>query len=236
MKTKLLGVIAACVLALSVKATKADTTVNLDSAQLASGSVIDQVQSSYSHVSGFLGDVQTLAQTFTVGVTGELGTIGVFLNPSIPITLNVLQTSAGVPTSTILATAVATPPGQPNTALTYFNFSSSHVPVSVGQVLAFRPYTTVSSGQVLGIQIAFGSPDPYSRGELYTIYLQGGITDWQTFASAHLIDQGPVGGVDAAFVVSVITTPIPGALPLFATGLGALGLLAWRRKRKVLTN
>ena len=27
--------------------------------------------------------------------------------------------------------------------------------------------------------------------------------------------------------------PLPAALPLFATGLGALGLLAWRRKRKV---
>jgi hypothetical protein len=27
-------------------------------------------------------------------------------------------------------------------------------------------------------------------------------------------------------------TPLPAALPLFATGLGALGLLAWRRKRK----
>jgi hypothetical protein len=26
--------------------------------------------------------------------------------------------------------------------------------------------------------------------------------------------------------------PLPGALPLFATGLGALALLGWRRKRK----
>ena len=30
----------------------------------------------------------------------------------------------------------------------------------------------------------------------------------------------------------VSTIPLPGALPLFATGLGTLGLLSWRRKRK----
>jgi hypothetical protein len=32
-------------------------------------------------------------------------------------------------------------------------------------------------------------------------------------------------------VVSAIA-PLPTALPLFATGLGGLGLLGWRRKRK----
>jgi hypothetical protein len=32
--------------------------------------------------------------------------------------------------------------------------------------------------------------------------------------------------------LTVATTPIPAALPLFATGLGGLGLLGWRRKRK----
>jgi hypothetical protein len=31
------------------------------------------------------------------------------------------------------------------------------------------------------------------------------------------------------------TTPLPAALPLFTSGLGALGLLAWRRKRKATT-
>jgi hypothetical protein len=31
---------------------------------------------------------------------------------------------------------------------------------------------------------------------------------------------------------TVTPTPLPAALPLFATGLGALGLLGWRRKRK----
>ena len=29
-----------------------------------------------------------------------------------------------------------------------------------------------------------------------------------------------------------LSSPLPAALPLFATGLGALGLLGWRRKRK----
>ena len=37
-------------------------------------------------------------------------------------------------------------------------------------------------------------------------------------------------GLDASLTT---TTPLPAALPLFATGLGALGLLGWRRKRKV---
>jgi hypothetical protein len=32
--------------------------------------------------------------------------------------------------------------------------------------------------------------------------------------------------------VPVLVNPLPGALPLFATGLGALGLLGWWRKRK----
>ncbi len=36
----------------------------------------------------------------------------------------------------------------------------------------------------------------------------------------------------ASFSLTVAPTPLPAALPLFATGLGALGLLGWRRKRK----
>jgi hypothetical protein len=34
---------------------------------------------------------------------------------------------------------------------------------------------------------------------------------------------------------AVATTPLPAALPLFATGLGAMGLLGWRKKRKNAT-
>ena len=42
------------------------------------------------------------------------------------------------------------------------------------------------------------------------------------------------GGSDTfdALTTSFTTTPLPAALPLFATGLGALGLFGWHRKRK----
>jgi hypothetical protein len=33
-------------------------------------------------------------------------------------------------------------------------------------------------------------------------------------------------------IATIATTPVPAALPLFATGLSALGLLGWRKKRK----
>jgi hypothetical protein len=54
-----------------------------------------------------------------------------------------------------------------------------------------------------------------------------------------LIVSGSANLLDAGFSISLepgtgilTTTPLPGALPLFATGLGAIGLFGWRKKRK----
>jgi hypothetical protein len=58
-------------------------------------------------------------------------------------------------------------------------------------------------------------------------------------STANLLFSGESGfayiGLDnvvATDVGVVGTTPVPAALPLFATGLGALGMFGWRRKRK----
>ena len=41
------------------------------------------------------------------------------------------------------------------------------------------------------------------------------------------------GGLIAQFnAVTANATPLPGALPLFATVLGGMGLFGWRKKRK----
>ena len=49
------------------------------------------------------------------------------------------------------------------------------------------------------------------------------FTGTVTYSEVHLLDSG--GSSE---------TPLPAALPLFVTGLGALGLLGWRRKHRIV--
>jgi hypothetical protein len=46
------------------------------------------------------------------------------------------------------------------------------------------------------------------------------------------VNSGTIWFLDDVSLTPTLATPVPAALPLFATGLGALGLLGWRRKRK----
>ena len=57
------------------------------------------------------------------------------------------------------------------------------------------------------------------------LLLTGDVTAFQTMF-------GLGQEVALTFVSADAAVPLPAALPLFATGLGALGLLGWRRKRK----
>jgi hypothetical protein len=47
--------------------------------------------------------------------------------------------------------------------------------------------------------------------------------------------QNPNGPLNARGTASFSLVPLPAALPLFATGIGGLGLLGWRRRRKART-
>ena len=81
-------------------------------------------------------------------------------------------------------------------------------------------------------------PDSFSlhievKGNNYSAFVNGllitSLYDANfTFGQVALYSGGPESFDD----FSVSAVPLPAALPLFATGLGALGLLGWRRKRK----
>jgi hypothetical protein len=56
---------------------------------------------------------------------------------------------------------------------------------------------------------------------------------WNTLSPSFTNESTSVSNLGADYTIfSAATTPLPAALPLFATGLGALGLLGWRRKRR----
>ena len=80
----------------------------------------------------------------------------------------------------------------------------------------------VSGGAITGVSF---------QGDLGTyhlsIVLQTGLNNAILFNNAVGSGEGGPVTYEAA-----AETPLPAALPLFATGLGALGLLGWRRKRK----
>ncbi len=85
--------------------------------------------------------------------------------------------------------------------------------------------TASTPGFFNGVGLGFNS----FTGLTYTVLGDTLTVDW---AGGDL-----VGGRESAVFtydggVSVSPTPLPAALPLFANGLGALGLFGWRTKRK----
>ena len=100
-----------------------------------------------------------------------------------------------------------------------FNTEMTQQDLSGGGVLIRESPTKASTGQTKIENMGGGLFQITSFFDVFTeLSLDGGAT-W-------------VASVDSTHVDLTNATPLPAALPLFATGLGALGLLGWRRKRK----
>jgi hypothetical protein len=144
----------------------------------------------------------------------------------------------------------ATTCGSTNFTLSIWTDSSG----TPGTVLDFRP---VGGNQAATGKDIVGGYAEYSYSATFgsftigpgTYFLaiqatEGGPWGWETTSSAPAGVQlqwfNGAGWTplpeDLAFQLtsSVATTPVPAALPLFVTGLGGLGLLGWRKRRKAL--
>jgi len=95
-----------------------------------SSPIIDQQQTELTATGGFRFGWTDLAQTFTVGISGQLNSISIFAaNGELPLTINLLETSGGLPSSTVIASAVAGTHG-----LAWTTFSFTNVPVTIGDL------------------------------------------------------------------------------------------------------
>jgi len=108
------------------------------------------------------------------------------------------------------------------------------VPVDAVEVTWTQPSFDPSQAAVY-IQLSVGGDNNPSNTYRMADYLGGGGTysnspDIYTTGS---FCSAPVGAC-AELTFETNVTPLPAALPLFTTGLGALGLLGWCRKRKAL--
>jgi hypothetical protein len=104
----------------------------------------------------------------------------------------------------------------------------------LGGPSSFGPdYLTVSASPSLDVLTLTFLPDLATTplGTLITV-----VTDPPTpsliFIGDSSLNQVAVDLFTDGYIVGTSAAPLPAALPLFATGLGAMGLLARRRKRK----
>ena len=124
--------------------------------------------------------------------------------------------------------------------------AANNGPVIVQELLQIQsshgtPSTVTSDG------FTIASDHTFLTNTLYNVRLQVGLSDsingtgtepLFAFIDPSFTIDGPNSGAYSIFFSegfgndSVPATPLPAALPLFATGLGALGLLGWCRKRK----
>jgi hypothetical protein len=102
---------------------------------------------------------------------------------------------------------------------------------TVSSTIAGNTYTSVLDVQFSGptINNIYGFSDKVGEDTLGSFSL----TSFQLSSTNSPVNNIPstIGGT-VALALAPAATPLPAALPLFAGGLGAIGLFGWRRKKK----
>ncbi len=135
------------------------------------------------------------------------------------------------PASTISQTFTDTA-GQTLTVSFYYasNGDLNPTPPTSNQLEAlFNGTVEFNATNIVSAGVVGGTTIPLYYEETFSVTATG--SDTLTFSS---FDVPSALALDSVTVTStsVSTTPLPAALPLFASGLGAMGLFGWRRKRK----
>ena len=89
--------------------------------------------------------------------------------------------------------------------------------------------TEIGPGATFGLSKVFFDVAPGAPAEIVSIMFNTNSSS--TSASDSNGNDIPLIFLNGEITISS-ATPLPAALPLFATGLGAMGLFGWRRKRK----
>jgi hypothetical protein len=167
---------------------------------------------------------QADANSITADFTVKDGVVGVPSGGEVTFTLN--------PDGTIAASLTF------SADLSIFGFDS---PIELGSIPDLLPlgWEHVGVGDMYGQQHngIMCTPTGCGTSVTWTIGTKHEFTSvFQVLndpgSSYNFVVVAGTGFERAVWAADPVATPLPAALPLFATGLGALGLLGWRRKRK----